>query len=155
MNCLRPQYYEVYYCHYLWGQLLRKTFHLRQYFGSFFAAFSQAISDKWRIWRCTSTSFFNSQLSAINFSWSLLDASFTTHGRLLHSQQPLFACWCSWRNQHVLIKPLRLWLLLLSASPPLPTKYPSDHWSQNPKRLCLSDAAGDYRNRFFKCRHRI
>ena len=80
----------------------------------------------------------------IHNSWSI--ASFTV----------ALVCLLVFLTQSVcLITPLRLWLLLLSASPLLPTKYPSDHWSQNPKRLCLSDAAGDYRNRFFKCRDRI
>ena len=76
---------------------------------------------------------FNSQLMVDCFS---------------HSSLCLLAYWCSRRNQHVLIQSFRLWLLLLSASPPLPTKYPSDHWTQNPKRLYLSDVAGDYRNCF-------
>ena len=76
---------------------------------------------------------FNSQLMVDCFS---------------HSSLCLLAYWCSRRNQHVLIQSFRLWLLLLSASPLLPTKYPSDHWTQNPKRLYLSDVAGDYRNCF-------
>ena len=73
-------------------------------------------------------------------------------GCFSHSSLCLLAYWCSRRNQHVLIQSFRLWLLLLSASPPLPTKYPSDHWSQNPKRLCISDVVGDYCNCVFKFR---
>ena len=80
---------------------------------------------------------FNSQLMVDCFS---------------HSSLCLLAYWCSRRNQHVLIQSFRLWLLLLSASPPLPTKYPSVHWSQSPMRLSLSDAAGGYRKSFFQLR---
>ena len=37
---------------------------------------------------------------------------FLAQDRLRQSQQPLFPCWCSSRNQHVWSQPLRLWLLL-------------------------------------------
>ena len=89
-----------------WEDSFWESFSTCKHSVPFSAISSLAISDNRRIWRCTSTSFFNPQLSAISFQDPV--CFFLAHYRLLHSQQPLLPCWCPWRNQHVWSQPLRL-----------------------------------------------